>query len=378
MRVGLNLLHARPEIGGVWNYIEELLAALAQWDTENTYIAFVTDASHSLVPQRQNFERVVVRIRSAWRPWRVAYENTVLQILARQRRLDCMHWFAATQAWFNSVPSAVTVYDLQAFLNLARFPPAKRRYLQTVMRRTVRRAEILLPMSHSTAADLCDTLGASRERIIVIPPVVPSTFRVAPQGQSIEFRLRYRLPEHYWLYVAHFYPHKNHRVLLQAYRHLRDTGMPAWPLVLRGDPKGAERDIETALSELKLQDAVLQLPPLPRADLPRLYAAASAMVFPSVYEGAGIPALEAMSCGCPIAASDIPALREFAGDAAVYFEPGDDASIAGAMRAMQEDPARRQQLREAGLARSQLYWPAAVVPRLTRAYRRASSAALLA
>ena len=188
---------------------------------------------------------------------------------------------------------------------------------------------------------------------------------------------RYGLPDQYWLYVAHYYPHKNHRLLLQAYRRLRDTGRPAWPLVLRGDPKGAEDDIAKALSELKLQDAVLQLPPLPRADVPRLYAAASAMVFPSLYEGAGIPALEAMSCGCPITASDIPALREFAGDAADYFQPGDEASIAGAMRMMQEDAARRRQLREAGLARSQLFSAEAVAPRLTHAYRRASSSAVL-
>jgi len=375
MRIGLNLLHALPEIGGVWNYIEELLAALAQWDADNTYVAFVTEASESLVPQGRNFERAVVRIRSAWRPWRIAYENTMLQVLARRRDLDCMHWFAATHAWFNSVPSAVTFYDVQAFRARAGFSPAKRRYLQMAMRRTVRRAQVLLPMSDSTAADLCQELGASRARIIVIPPIVPSTFRVAAREQSAEFRRRYVLPEQYWLYVAHYYPHKNHRVLLRAYRRLRDTGVPAWPLVLRGNPRGAEREIEAALSELKLRDSVFQLPPLPRGELPRLYAAASALVFPSVYEGAGIPVLEAMSCGCPVAASAIPPVREFASEAALYFEPTDEASIAGAMQLMQEDPARRQQLREAGLRRAERYWPEAVAPLLTQAYRRASASA---
>jgi glycosyltransferase involved in cell wall biosynthesis len=146
-------------------------------------------------------------------------------------------------------------------------------------------------------------------------------------------------------------------------------------LVLRGNPRGAEREIEAALSELKLRDSVFQLPPLPRGELPRLYAAASALVFPSVYEGAGIPVLEAMSCGCPVAASAIPAVREFAGEAALYFEPTDEASIAGAMQLMQEDPARRQRLREAGLRRAERYWPEAVAPLLTQAYRRASASA---
>lgn len=319
MRVGLNLLHAQPGIGGGWNYIEELLAALAHCDTENEYVAFVTGASESLVPPNRNFERVPVRIRSASRAWRVAYESTMLQVLAKRRNLDCMHWFSATHGWFNSVPSAVTFYDMHAFLDLARFPFAKRRYLQAAMRRTVRDAQVLLPISHSTAADLCGLLGARQERITVIPPVVPSTFRVAVREHLPEFRRRYGLPEQYWLYVAHYYPHKNHCTLLRVYRRLRDSGMPAWPLVLRGDPMGAEREIEAALSELRLRDSVLQLPPLPRVELPRLYAAASALVFPSVYEGAGMPVLEAMSCGCPVAASETPANREFAGDAALYF-----------------------------------------------------------
>ena len=376
MRIGLNLLHALPEIGGVWNYIEELLAALAQCDTENTYVAFVTDVSQGLVPQEKNFERVFVRINSAFRVWRVVYENTILQVLARRRNLDCMHWFSATHAWFNSVPSAVTFYDLQAFRNLAQFPLAKRWYLQTTMRRTVRHAQILLPMSEATAADLSLVLGAGRERMTVIPPVVSSIFRGMPPEQLAGFRRRYGLPKEYWLYVAHYYPHKNHCALLRAYRTLLDSGMPTWPLVLRGDPKGAERDVDSTLSELSLRNSVLQLAPLARVEVPSLYAAASALVFPSVYEGAGIPVLEAMSCGCPVTASGIPAVRELAGEAALYFEPSDEGSIAGAMQMMQEDAARRQRLREEGLTRSQMYWPEAVAPRLTHAYRQASSSAL--
>jgi len=373
MRIGLNLLHALPEIGGGWNYIGELVAALVECDARNDYVAFVTRVSASLVPTSRKIERVVIGIRAATRLWRVAYENTMLQVLARQRKLDCMHWFAATHAWFNTVPSAVTFYDMQAFLNLANFSVAKRRYLQAMMRRTVREAQMLLPMSRSTAADLCRVLGADQERIMVIPPVVPSTFRGASREESAEFRRRHGLPEQYWLYVAHYYPHKNHRALFRAYRRLLDAEVPVWPLVLRGDPKGAEREIEAELSAPGLRDSVLQLPPLPRQELPLLYAAASALVFPSLYEGGGIPVAEALACGCPVAASKIPALVELAGDAALYFEPSDEASIAGAMQVMQEDHPGRQRLREGGLTRSTLFSPEAVTGKLTDAYRRAAA-----
>jgi len=316
---------------------------------------------------------VPVHIRSASRVWRVAYENTVLQVLAKRRNLDCLHWFSATHAWLNSVPSAVTFYDLQAFRNLAGFPLAKRCYLRAAMRRAVRKAEVLLPISHATAAEMRGRLGASEGRTTVIPPVVPSTFREASRAKLAEFRSRYGLPEHYWLCVAHYYPHKNHGRLLRAYRRLRDGGSQAWPLVFRGDAMGAERVIDATVSELGLRDDVLQMRPLPRLEMPGLYAAASALVFPSIYEGGSIPILEAMACGCPVAASGIPVNREVAGEAALYFEPTDEASIAGAMLAMQGDAARRQQLREEGLTRSERFRPDAVAPRLTQAYRQAAS-----
>jgi len=376
LRIGLNLLHAQPGIGGGWTYIEELLAALGKFDTANSYVAFVTSVSECLVPPAGNFKGVVVDIRAASRPWRIAYENTMLQALAQRRNLDLMHWFSATHAWFNSVPSAVTFYDMQAFLKLAPLPFAKRRYLQTAMRRAVSRSQRLLPISRSTAADMCGVLGASPERMTVIPSVVPSSFRVAVREPRAEFRRRHGLPDQYWLCVAHYYPHKNHHVLLRAYRRLRDTGAPTWPLVLRGDAAGAEREIEAAVSALGLRDSVLQLPRLPRSEMPGLYAAAAAFVFPSLYEGCGIPVLEAMSCGCPVAASDIAASREFAGSAALYFDPTDEASIAGAMREMQDSAALRQQLQEEGLKRAVLSRPEAVAPQLMQAYRRVLSASV--
>jgi len=90
VRIGLNLLHALPEIGGGWNNIEELLAALAECDAQNRYVAYVTRANEDLVPSNRNFQRVVVVIKSASRVWRVVYENTMPHVLAKRRNLDCM------------------------------------------------------------------------------------------------------------------------------------------------------------------------------------------------------------------------------------------------------------------------------------------------
>jgi glycosyltransferase involved in cell wall biosynthesis len=115
---------------------------------------------------------------------------------------------------------------------------------------------------------------------------------------------------------------------------------------------------------------VVWLPRLDYADLPLLYSAATALVFPSLFEGGGIPVIEAMACGCPVAASTIPAVQEFAGNAALLFDPERDAGIKAAMETLQSDEALRRQLIQKGICRARDFLPALVVKNLTAAYAR--------
>jgi len=372
MRIGLNLLHALPEIGGGWNYIQRLVAGLGECDHSNQYVAFVTRFSECLVPDQPNFKKVLVRIDSRSRPLRILYENTVLQYSARHYHVDCMHWFASTQAVLNSVPGVVTMYDLQPFLDLSFASQSKQFYLRMMMRWSVKRAEVLLPMSEATAHDLSQLLRADGSRMLVIPPIVDGRFQPMGLERAAEFRVRHGLPERFWLYVAHFYPHKNHVGLLRAYHKFKASGFSAWPLVFRGDPGGAESGIIETISELGLRSDIVFLPRLDELELPLLYSAASAVVFPSYYEGGGIPVIEAMACGCPVVASDIPPVREFAGSLAHYFDPRNEASIAHAMKITQiaiadSDPdiAKRERL-----TRAEKFRAPAIVNQLINAYAR--------
>jgi glycosyltransferase involved in cell wall biosynthesis len=368
MRIGLNLLHALPEIGGGWNYIQNLVVALGEYDRTNSYVAFVTHASECLVPTQPNFEHVLVKLHSESRPRRIVYENTVLQYLARKRHLDCMHWFASTQGIVNTVPAVVTVHDLQPFLNYAGFSLFKRVYLRLMMSITMRRASILLPVSQATARDLERRLNADPGRMVVIPAVVGDLFKPATVEDIASFRARYCLPEHFWLYVAHLYPHKNHVRLLRAYYQLKQAGHQPWPLVLRGDPYGAEIQVRQHIARWHLEEDVIWLPRLVQRELVALYSAASALIFPSLYEGGGIPVLEAMACGCPVVASDIPPVREFAGDAASYFDPTNVDSIAQTMLAFQNGTIDRERGRQRGLSRVAEFRAESVVVRLLAAY----------
>ncbi len=372
LRIGLNLLPALPEITGAWNYIQGLLQALARADRTDTFIAFVARESESLVPAQANFERVRVDIRSSVRIWRIAYENTAFYALARRHRLDCLHWFAGTQAVFSPAPSVVTIYDLQPYLRLSPYSWNKRLYLKFLTMQAVRQARVILPMSEATAADLIRILGTDPARLAVIPPVVGDEFRPADPGEVAAFRERYRLAGGFWLYVAHFYPHKNHLRLLEAYAALRREG-PAWPLVFRGDDRGAERQVRERARELGLHNDVRFLERVEREELPLLYSAAAALVFPSLYEGGGLPVIEAMACGLPVAASRIPPVAEFAGTAAPGFNPADVPSIAAAMRELAGSTEIREDRRRQGLARAAGFRAETVIPRLLGAYARAAS-----
>lgn len=372
MRIGLNLLHAMPEIGGGWNYISSLVKGIGEYDTANTYIAYVTKKSAPMLPESSRFVPVQVNIDPVMRAKRVAYENTVLQTLALKHKLDCMHWFANTQALVNTVPGVVTVYDLQAFFNLHEWPFVQRTYLRWMISNSVRRSPVLLPMSYATAHDLERVLHADPTRMTVIPAILGKDFHRGREEDILSFRERYGLPYRFWVYVAHFYPHKNHRRLLEAFRILREGGFSSWPLVLRGNDHGAEDAVRKSIREFRLEDQVIFLPRLEAKELPILYSTATALVFPSLYEGGGIPVIEALACGCPVLAANIPATCEYADSAAKYFDPGDTTSIVRAITEFQSDPGLRDALREAGLARAAEFRGEKIISKLMDAYGKAS------
>jgi glycosyltransferase involved in cell wall biosynthesis len=369
MRIGLNLLHALPEIGGGWNYIGNLLKALASVDNDNEYVSFVTDASKSLVPDKANFHLVYVGINATNRLRRILYEQTTLHLLARRHRLDLMHWFAGTRAFFNAATPAITIYDLQVFRNRNAFSRAQGLYLRTMITHASR-GSLLLPMSRTTAQDLHSILNVRAENMAVIPAPIPDEFRPLANEAIQGFKTKYHLPENFWLYVAHYNPHKNHRRLLEAYALLKDSVGRPWPLVLRGDIKN-EKGIDHYIQEFGLQQDVIQTSPLANDEMPLLFNAATAVISPSTFEGGGMPLMEAMSCGCPVAASDIPTTKEFGGDAVLSFNPLDAAAIMESMYRFQTTPELRTHHRQAGLVQSSRFSMRSIGLELVRAYQRA-------
>jgi len=377
MRIGLNLLHMHDGIGGVWNYVENLISALGSLDRQNTYIVFVTRYSQNLVPDQKNFQKIVVNLDPRKEQFRVLFENTILHYYGWKYKIDCFHWFANVLSPFLLVPGLVTIHDLLPLRNPGAYSKIKHLYLKAFLKITAKKARFILPISNTTALDIIQILKPKTDKLHVLPVILNDTFKSSEYDDMIKFKKKYNLPKKFWLYVANFYPHKNHIHLIKAYSILKKQDINSWPLVLRGnsgtDTWKTKDLIKAEIKKLNLEKDVIWMPRLSYHELPLLYSGAAALVFPSLFEGGGIPVIEAMACGCPVAASDIKVVKEFAEDAALFFDGKSIADICNAMAKLQSSLSFREKLINKGMNRSRCFKGEPIVKKLLNAYKDAVS-----
>lgn len=377
MRIGLNLLHMHDGIGGVWNYVENLIFALGELDKQNTYIVFVTRQSECLVPDQRNFIKIIININPLKTWCRILFENTILHYLGWKHKIDCFHWFANMVSPFSIVPGLVTIYDLLPLRNPGSYSRIKHLYLKIVLNVTAKKAKAILPISHATSLDIVRILKPKTDKLHVLPVIINETFKPSQESEIKKFKHRYQLPDKFWLYVANYYPHKNHIRLINAYSNLKKHEENPWPLVLRGD-SGQDTGTTKALikdeiKKLNLDKNVIWLPRLAYHELPLLYSGASALIFPSLFEGCGIPVIEAMACGCPVAVSDIDVVKEFAQEAALFFDGKSVDDMCNVMIKLQNNSGVRMKIIKRGMVRSSSFRGEQVVHKLLTAYKGAVS-----
>lgn len=211
----------------------------------------------------------------------------------------------------------------------------------------------LIAVSNTTLNDLKAHFKISGKRLTVIPLAADPAFRPCLPYEKEAIRLKYTLPERFILFVGSQKPHKNLENLLKAFARTRARTNAI--LAIAGPGSRNSWRLRALAQELGLENSVRWLGRVPDSDLAALYSASTAFVFPSLYEGFGLPVLEAMSSSTPVICSDIPAHREVAGEAAIYFNPLSPDSIAQAIDAVLENQELRKDLTEKGLARAAMF-----------------------
>lgn len=341
MRVALDVQISETSTAGIGQFAAAVRDWLPRVDPTSVYLPLRPGRPRQLsMPERWWWDQV-----------------SVPRAAARQRA-DVLFKPAFSVPIRSRVPTVVFVHDLAA----RRFPEQLHRPSAWFFGRwlpwTLRFTRRILAASAFTADELASELGLRRDRIVVAYQGYASGFQPAPDPNDEHVRARHRLPERFVLHVGTIEPRKRLAFLVRSFARFRQH-QPAYGLVLAGAPGWQMRDVEAAVTELGLEQAVYRLGAVGQDELAALYRLARVVAFPSRYEGFGRPPLEAIASGTPVVASRIPATAEVVGQAGLLLDAEDEAAWSAALEAAAEDEATRTRLRAAGLAQAQRFqWSA--------------------
>ena len=374
-RIGINLLWLVPGVvGGSEEYTTRLLSAIADDAPDDLDLTLFVNSSfvEMYAGLLDRYPHVVGPVSGRRKPFRVACETTWLGWQCRRRRIQLMHHMGGIMPPWRPGPTVLTIHDLQPLSMPGYFNATKRAFSGFVIPRSVHAAGHIVTLTEFTKRDLMSRLDVDAERITVVPPGFDLPPPESHWGASRRVRDAYGLGDRpFFLHPAITYPHKNHLMLLRAFARLVRTHPDAL-LVLTGGEAQMEGDVRAAIDALGVAQAVRRTGRIPAADIDELYRAATALAFPSLHEGFGLPVLEAMSRGCPVIAADATALPEVVDGAGLLVPASDPDQWSRAMARLLDEPDLRATLIDAGHERSLNYdWTVAATV-LADVYRRGS------
>ena len=335
---------------GVSGYSQNLLTALDKEPGGYRFTAFVSEADF-------HAENVTL-----WRSrgfvanplLRIAWEQTALPLALKRIDADLVHGLVNVLPLATHRPGVVTVHDLSFVRMPEKLPPAKRFYLTRLCAASVAKARRVIAVSRQTADDLMGCFGVDARKIEVVYNGVAAVFRPGESVKTDDFRLSKRLPERFLLYLGTLEPRKNLARLVDGYARWReiDPAARGVSLVLAGGKGWYYDEIFQRVRERGVEEWVHFPGFIPSGELPHWYRAAAAFVYPSLFEGFGLPVAEAMACGTPVICSDAASLLEVAGDAALTFPAHDTDGLVQALGTLFSQPGLAVELTQRGLARS--------------------------
>lgn len=365
MRIGLNALYLVPgQVGGVETYLRRLVAGFQGYDTDDEYVLYTNRENAGSFPLGPRFQERRCEVRARSKVERILYEQIVLPRRARADAIDVLHSPCYTAPLRCPCASVVTIHDM----NFHFFPEdwsstalVAHRFL---IPRVARASDAILTGSETSKMAICAVLGVAAQRVTVVYHGVDGNLVDCTEQDVARVRAKFAGGGEYLFSVSASHPHKNLGGLLRAYEEFAAAleGEPP-PLVITGI-RGREHEAMARRAE-SVGGRVVMAGWVDAVDLAALYRGARAFVLASRYEGFGLPVLEAMWAGVPVASSNAAALSEIVGDGALTFDPSDVGAMASALARVWRDDQLRQSLVRRGRARVETFlWRRAVAETL--------------
>ncbi|MCS6860146.1 MAG: glycosyltransferase family 4 protein [Abditibacteriales bacterium] len=349
MRIGIDARTTLSPKTGDRTYTLNLVRALAQIDAENEYFLLLDRAPPpGLLPEALNFHPLVIP--TFWGRW---WTMVQVPLVARRARMDVLHVQYIAPPW-GGTRVVTAIHDVSFAVLPETFPLKDRLLLNFFIPLSASSAAKVITLSASSKRDLIERYGIAPEKIVITPCGVDETMRRVEDPQVVAAVLRrYGITPPFILSVGLLQPRKNLPRVVDAFARLHER-RPDLPqrLVVAGRVGWGVESLRERVRARRLEDAVHFVGYVADEDLPALYSAADLFVYPSLYEGFGLPPLEAMACGTPVVTSNVSSIPEVVGDAALTVNPLDVEAIAGAMEQILTDTALRQMLTARGLERA--------------------------
>ncbi len=339
---------------GIGRYIRNIMQGVLATDHTNEYVVFLDHAAreHFVAPSGARVKVVEVECPH----YSLKEQTTFLRTLQREK-LDLVHFPHFNLPLLYRRPFVVTIHDL----TLSFYPgkkmtsPIERLAYQVTIGNACRSAKGIIAVSENTKKDIIRLHRTAAEKISVIYEAVETQhYHQFDENAKVAVKSKYHITKPFLLYVGVWRNHKNVVGMLEGFKKTLDRGVDA-QLVITGKADPHYPEVLAYITEHNLSDAVILPGFVDEADLPTLFAAASGFVFPSFYEGFGLPPLEAMAAGTPVISSNMATMQEILGDAALYFDPQNTDAIATAMEQILQDHNLRETLRQKGLVQVQKF-----------------------
>jgi glycosyltransferase involved in cell wall biosynthesis len=378
MKIGLSTSVIQRGKTGIAQYFFALVRAFIPHLDRHQFTLFVLEDDLPLfgfAAKQMNLVTVPEQFRPPLK--NIFWHQTALPNLARRHEIDVLHVPSYRRLlWPRPCPLVGTIHDLAPFRVANKYDWKRMFYGRVIVRRLARRQDQIIAISQNTARDVNAFFAVPHDRITAIHNGLEhDRFFPGPRDAArADVARRHGLQHPFFLYIARLeHPAKNHVRLISAFNEFKQTTRSPWQLVLGGsDWQGAEL-IHAAIKQSPFTTDIRSLGFVEDADLPALYRAADVFVYPSLYEGFGMPPTEAMACGCPVICSTRGSLGEVVGDAAAIVDPEDVASITQQLTALAGDASLREQLRIAGLAQAKNFTWEKTAAETLKVYHRATT-----